>query len=326
MLKVCCYSNKSIGLNKHKKIFYKEMIFKKHNVLEAGVNEIAFANFMHSSFELYNSVDMQGQIIHAESYNYSFIFCGDMALVECIPGVAPFAKFVEHENKIMTGIKFSQVSQVDVDNLQTHFPKTTNEKSLLEKNNQRRRGFSLHLMKDYLPHDFVAKKATLIQSIAFWNTMAYLFGIGDRHLTNILVHQKKYLAYFIDFEMILGMGKNLPVSECVEMRLTPAVVLMYGYFGLEGMFRAHFYKIASTFWKHKKLIFEVNFSDLHERLQLSDRQGDTKTLISMYRTRFEKDFSKEFDLHNENVLEQIIRQNSSKQSLMLMYSGWYPYI
>lgn len=56
------------------------------------------------------------------------------------------------------------------------------------------------------PYGFVDHQARSLESYAFWAVMSYVIGIGDRHLSNILLNLDDSTINFVDFELIMRLG------------------------------------------------------------------------------------------------------------------------
>ncbi len=68
-------------------------------------------------------------------------------------------------------------------------------------------------------------------STAAWSSIQYLFGLGDRHLDNVLISTKTGVTCHIDFDCIFEKGKDLPTPEIVQFRLTNNIVGALGMLG-----------------------------------------------------------------------------------------------
>jgi PI-3-kinase-related kinase SMG-1 len=67
-----------------------------------------------------------------------------------------------------------------------------------------------------------------------------VLGIGDRHLDNMLVDTKEGNFVHVDFSLMFGRGRDLPVPEVVPFRLTQNLREALQFPGLDGgAFRVH---------------------------------------------------------------------------------------
>lgn len=177
------------------------------------------------------------------------------------------------------------------------------------------------------PEIVLEKRAGYIESYALWSMIGYLNGVGDRHESNILMDKHSYQVQYIDFELVFGMGKNLAVTELVNFRVTPSVVLNYGYFGLWGHFKNFFYAYARILSQNKDYLIEA-LRDLEEGLEPSINNSnrnvayDIKGNIPKYFNDFMDKIGGEFNPEN---VDKLLKMNSSKENLKMMFSGWNPY-
>lgn len=70
-------------------------------------------------------------------------------------------------------------------------------------------------------------------------------GLGDRHLSNILIHDRTCEAIHIDFGVAFDAGLLLPIPELVPFRLTRNLVDGMGVTGVEGVFRYAIFTFAA---------------------------------------------------------------------------------
>lgn len=81
-----------------------------------------------------------------------------------------------------------------------------------------------------------AARTLYTRSCAVNSIVGHILGIGDRHSSNILIHQDTGEVVHIDFGIVFEQGKFLPTPETVPFRLTRDIVDGMGPFGTEGTF------------------------------------------------------------------------------------------
>jgi DNA-dependent protein kinase catalytic subunit len=75
------------------------------------------------------------------------------------------------------------------------------------------------------PEGLLMVRSRFIQSLAMFNAVGYVLGIGDRHLDNFLLDTKTGSMVPIDFGAIFGLGTaELPIPELIPCRLTPQLM------------------------------------------------------------------------------------------------------
>ena len=75
------------------------------------------------------------------------------------------------------------------------------------------------------------------RSVAVNSIVGYIIGLGDRHVSNILIDKETYEVIHIDFGILFEGGKQLATPEKVPFRLTRDFVDGMGVLGYEGVFQ-----------------------------------------------------------------------------------------
>lgn len=70
------------------------------------------------------------------------------------------------------------------------------------------------------------------RSMAIMSHLGHIVGLGDRHLSNILLEEKSGQLIHVDYAVILDRGERLAVSENVPFRLTQGMIHSLGHLGL----------------------------------------------------------------------------------------------
>ena len=81
-----------------------------------------------------------------------------------------------------------------------------------------------------------AARTAYTRSCAVNSIVGHILGIGDRHLSNILVSTKTGEVVHIDFGFVFEQGKTLSIPETVPFRLTRDIVDGMGPSGTDGVF------------------------------------------------------------------------------------------
>ncbi|CAI5437885.1 unnamed protein product [Caenorhabditis angaria] len=75
------------------------------------------------------------------------------------------------------------------------------------------------------------------KSCAVMSIIGFIFGLGDRHTRNVMIHLPTGKCVHVDFDMVFNLGEFLDVPEVVPFRLTRNMVNGMGEVALEGEFR-----------------------------------------------------------------------------------------
>ena len=85
---------------------------------------------------------------------------------------------------------------------------------------------------------FFALRNNFITSYAIMCVSQWILGVGDRHLSNILICLKNGKVLGVDFGHAFGTATQiLPIPELVPFRLTPHIVSLMKPLGEKGLFR-----------------------------------------------------------------------------------------
>uniref|UniRef100_UPI00358DFB11 serine-protein kinase ATM-like isoform X2 n=1 Tax=Myxine glutinosa TaxID=7769 RepID=UPI00358DFB11 len=87
------------------------------------------------------------------------------------------------------------------------------------------------------PCAWFERRLAYTRSTATSSIVAYMLGLGDRHVNNILVHESTAELVHIDLGVAFEQGRILPTPETVPFRLTRDLVDGMGITGVEGVFR-----------------------------------------------------------------------------------------
>lgn len=98
--------------------------------------------------------------------------------------------------------------------------------------------------------------------------IGYILGIGDRHISNILIDKNTAELVHIDFGIAFEQGKCLPTPETVPFRLTRDIRSALGPCGVEGIFRKSCEKTMEVLRQNKSTILTIIEVLLHDPLYL----------------------------------------------------------
>ncbi len=88
-----------------------------------------------------------------------------------------------------------------------------------------------------LPSLWFDMRLNYARSLATTSIIGHVVGLGDRHVSNILIDEVKGELVPIDLGIAFEQGRRLPIPELVPFRLTPNFVDGLGMHGVEGVFR-----------------------------------------------------------------------------------------
>ncbi|KAJ1024768.1 hypothetical protein NDA16_002808 [Ustilago loliicola] len=88
-----------------------------------------------------------------------------------------------------------------------------------------------------MPREWYETRLRYTRSVSTNSIVGHTLGLGDRHVSNILLDNKSGELVHIDFGVAFDQGKLLPIPELVPFRLTRDIVDGMGINGVEGTFR-----------------------------------------------------------------------------------------
>lgn len=88
-----------------------------------------------------------------------------------------------------------------------------------------------------MPRDWYETRLRYTRSVSTNSIVGHVLGLGDRHVSNILLDRESGELVHIDFGVAFDQGKLLPIPELVPFRLTRDLVDGMGMHGVEGTFR-----------------------------------------------------------------------------------------
>ncbi|KAF7810932.1 serine/threonine-protein kinase SMG1-like [Senna tora] len=101
---------------------------------------------------------------------------------------------------------------------------------------------------------FSSKMKRYTGSVAAMSMVGHIFGLGDRHLDNILIDFCSGDIVHIDYNVCFDKGQRLKVPEIVPFRLTQMIEAALGLTGIEGSFRANCETVIGILRKNKDIL------------------------------------------------------------------------
>lgn len=179
----------------------------------------------------------------------------------------------------------------------------------------------------------------------------YILGLGDRHLSNILIDQLTAEVIHIDFGIAFEQGKVLRVPETVPFRLTRDLEAAMGVSGIEGIMRRGCEEILTVLRDQRQIIITLlqvllydplftwaitpakaySFQTGNAAISSEDMEVHGKTNKTAERAllRIEQKLQgieEGLVFSIPGQVEQLIQQARDPSNLSRLYCGWQAYL
>ncbi|GAA5895897.1 DNA-binding protein kinase TEL1 [Sporobolomyces salmoneus] len=178
------------------------------------------------------------------------------------------------------------------------------------------------------------------RSVATTSMIGHVLGLGDRHVSNILIDESTGELVHIDFGIAFEQGKRLPIPELVPFRLTQNLIDGFGSSGVDGVFRrcseetlrvlrdrSNILMTILEVFKHDPLQRWAVSSDMAKRVQGSeDAEGidelpdDADRALSIVRGKLDTRLSVQYSVN------QVIQEATDPRNVSAIFCGWQPYL
>ena len=81
------------------------------------------------------------------------------------------------------------------------------------------------------------RRQSYIKNVAASSMIGHIIGLGDRHLSNILIDTNTAEVVHIDFGLAFELARALKIPEKVPFRLTREIESPMGVLGVQGSFK-----------------------------------------------------------------------------------------
>ncbi|EGI58185.1 Serine-protein kinase ATM, partial [Acromyrmex echinatior] len=202
------------------------------------------------------------------------------------------------------------------------------------------------------PETWVERTLTYTRSVATTSIAGYILGLGDRHLSNILIDEHTAEVVHIDFGVAFEQGKVLPVPETIPFRLTRDIEVAMGASGIEGTMRRSC-EVTMTMLRDQRqiiitllqvLLYDPLFtwaitpekackmqSDVVKRFSENSGRArvETNTIAKRALLRIEQKLQGTEDGLVSSVpgqVERLLQEARDPANLCRVYCGWQPYL
>ncbi|GAA5876129.1 hypothetical protein JCM3774_003506 [Rhodotorula dairenensis] len=196
-------------------------------------------------------------------------------------------------------------------------------------------------LKHKVPALWFEMRLNYSRSVATTSIIGHVVGLGDRHVSNILMDEARGELVHIDLGIAFDQGKRLPIPEMVPFRLTQNLVDGFGMTGVDGVFRrcceetlrvlrersSVIMTILEVF-KHDPLQSWAVSAEMAKRIQgssdadaeaLDELPDDADRALGIIRAKLDDRLSVEY------TVNRLIQEATDVTHLARIFSGWQPY-
>lgn len=173
--------------------------------------------------------------------------------------------------------------------------------------------------------DWWSKTRALSKSTAVMSMVGFILGLGDRHLSNILLDTQSGQLVHIDYSICFDKGVNLSVPEVVPFRLTPIIKNSLGISGLEGIFAQSCNYTLGALRNHADVLLSLLETFVHDPLldwgsnnKAQLRHEDVSVTLTLLHTKLS---SIEPRIAENLTKWQLVVSNSLKPTLWTLWNS-----
>jgi hypothetical protein len=265
------------GINKPKLVTLVDSLGRKHKQLVKGKDDLRQDAVMQQFFRICNAFFQDAKPTATRNLSirtyFALPFSPSSGLLEWIDNTESLDEFIADGNRRYMSAR--RAVMVKLHDLQTKREGWNENVSLREKRKvfeacvkelgaPRMSRVFLRRFQD--PGKWFEARLAYTRSVAVNSMAGHIIGLGDRHLSNILVSKSSAELIHIDLGIAFEQGKLLRTPEQVPFRLTRNMVDAMGASGVEGVMRRCCEEVLRVMRKHKEPIVTVLSVFIHDPL------------------------------------------------------------
>ncbi|XP_012222718.1 serine-protein kinase ATM isoform X2 [Linepithema humile] len=202
------------------------------------------------------------------------------------------------------------------------------------------------------PETWVERTLTYTRSVATTSMAGYILGLGDRHLSNILIDERTAEVVHIDFGIAFEQGKVLPIPETIPFRLTRDIEVAMGASGIEGIMRRSCEVTMTMLRDQRQIIITLlqvllydplftwaitpekackmqsdvvnSFSENSERTPVETNKIAKRALLRIEQKLRGTEDGRVSSVYGQ--VERLLQEARDPANLCRIYCGWQPYL
>ena len=178
--------------------------------------------------------------------------------------------------------------------------------------------------------EWLYRRINYTTSLAITSISGYILGLGDRHLSNIMMNNSTSKLVHIDFGdcFEVAMRRNA-FPEKVPFRLTRMLCNALEVSGIEGTLKTCFENIMKILRSKNQEIFRLLETFIDDPLIQWEGEDDDQPRIVLKRIQDKLkglDFNNEKPLSVQAQVHRLIMSATDPKNLSQMFKGWYPWL
>lgn len=263
------------GINKPKLVTITDSFgHTRRQLVKGGRDDLRQDAVMQQFFRICNAFLREAKSTSSRNLSirtyFALPFSPSSGVLEWIDHTDSLSKFIvdgnQHYQRTAHHVhqKLVEIQKETKENESIRFKKKVFDQCVKEVGEPRMRKVFLRRFPD--PGKWFEARLTYTRSVAVNSMAGHIIGLGDRHLTNILISQETAEVVHIDLGIAFEQGKLLPTPERVPFRLTRNMVDGMGATGVEGVMRRCCEETMRVLRKHKEPILTVLSVFIHDPL------------------------------------------------------------
>jgi len=177
--------------------------------------------------------------------------------------------------------------------------------------------------------DWIKRRNYFTGSLSATSIIGYIVGLGDRHMSNIMLKRNNGKLVHIDFGDCFEITMNRAnYPEVVPFRLTRMLVNSLEVSGIEGSFKKLCIDIFNLMKKNREMIIGLMDSFIYDPIHQQTFQSNQASMDIINRIDSKingVDFGETNPMKTEIHIERLISQAIDPNNLCQMYRGWFPW-
>jgi FKBP12-rapamycin complex-associated protein len=175
-------------------------------------------------------------------------------------------------------------------------------------------------------NDWWERRLTYTTSLAMTSMAGYILGLGDRHISNIMMNNRSGKLIHIDFGDCFEVAQGRSsFPEKVPFRLTRIMVKALEVSGIDGTLRGCMENVMGIFRDKKDEITTLIETWLADPVDVMEKIGDLTKIGKRIRHKLTGNDFGHYELDVKSQVNGLIQQATDEGNMVEMFQGWFPW-